>query len=322
MQTYPKAKERWGAPWRYEHFTCGYESSTPVEGSFSAFQRSIGPNPVSFVGVVQSHVRKDREKLQEERVFTNRDNIARTDPRTIAQRTDAENECAKKFSTKTTEYLEVTNRNSQNYTSKPVTVNEAQLAQGATEAHEVSRRVVPDANNPPRPRPRIVLKINGVFFCSCKKDINWGMPCDHVQCVLQGAFVEEQFINQWRKRDDVVEDSAVRQAPDLHLHSTHGHDDNDVTNLPTSSPASDGEAGGVEFGQLENESSSDGVGVFVTDYAPANTATSTGALPNKRRRRKLDHAQKYNMVLEEGKQIANIVSSDKEDYFYKTLALL
>jgi hypothetical protein len=72
-------KTRWGSPWRYEHFTAGYESSSPVEGSFSSFQRYVGDDPLSFVGVVQRSCRKDREKLQEERVFTNRDNISRTD---------------------------------------------------------------------------------------------------------------------------------------------------------------------------------------------------------------------------------------------------
>jgi hypothetical protein len=37
---------------------------------------------------------------------------------------------------------------------------------------------------------------------------------------------------------------------------------------------------------------------------------------------KLDHTQKYNLLLEEGKQIASIVSSENEDTFYKTIGLL
>lgn len=331
LQELAKTKERWAAPWRYEHFTAGYESSSPVEGSFSAFQRYIGDQPTSFVGVVQSHVRKDREKLQEERVFTNRDNIARTDPRTVSQRTDAENECAMLFSSKTTEFFEKTNRNSQNYESKAVSISPTQLEQGATEVHEVSRRAAADVNNPPR--PRVVMKINGVFRCSCKKDINWGRPCDHIQCVLGGAFSEQHFCNQWRKRDSVVEDPAVGGGPDLHIqHSTNiatvtanGNNLNHMLSGDSSS-SFDG-----NIGTLDNESFSDGVGrvgdgvgVFVTEYAPsANTSTSTGTLhSNKRRKTKLDHTKKYNLLLEEGKQIASIVSSENEDNFYKTIGLL
>jgi len=302
-----------------------------VEGSFSAFQRYIGDEPTSFVGVVQSHVRKDREKLQDERVFTNRDNIARTDPRTVSQRTDAENECAMLFSSKTMEFFEKTNRNSQNYESKAVLISPTQLEQGATEVHEVSRRAVADVNNPPR--PRVVMKINGVFRCSCKKDINWGRPCDHIQCVLRGAFSEQQFSNHWRKRDSVVEDPAVGGDPDLHVqHSTNiatitANGDN--LNHMLSGDSSSSFDGNI--GTLDNESFSDevgdevgdGVGVFVTEYAPAtNTSTSTGTLHNKKRKKKLDHTQKYNLLLEEGKQIASIVSSENESTFYKTMGLL
>lgn len=330
LQELAKTKERWAAPWRSEHFTAGYESSSPVEGSFSAFQRYIGDEPASFVGVVQSHLRKDREKLQQERVFMNRDNIARTDLRTVSQRTDAENECASLFSSKATEFFENTNRNSQNYESKPVQILPTQLEQGATEVHEVSRRTVADLNNPPR--PRVVMKIGDVLFCSCKKDINWGMPCDHIQCVLGGAFSEQQFSKHWRKRDSVIEDPAVGGGSDLHVQHSTNTTTATVTancnNLNTSVGDDSSSSVDGHVGTVDNENFSDGegdgVGVFVTEYAPAaNKRSSAGTFQNQRRKRKkLDHSQKYNNLLEEGKQIASIVSSENEAVYSKTMTLL
>lgn len=325
-------KTRWGSPWRYEHFTAGYESSSPVEGSFSSFQRYVGDDPLSFVGVVQRSCRKDREKLQEERVFTNRDNISRTDPRTVSQRSDAENECATLFSSKATEYFEVTNKNSQNYSSESVAVTTTQSDQGATEVHEVRRRVVADTNNPPRPRN--VMKINGVLVCGCKLDINWGMPCDHIQCVLGGAFLEHQFSNHWRKRDDVVEDPTVGKERDLHSTITASVDDEENGNedngdfFTESSSRDDDDAADVmngltEFDEVGNDSGGDGgIGVFVTDYATTRTSSSSGAAPNKRRKRKLDHTGKFNLAQEEGTQIADIIANEKEDTFYKMLGVL
>ncbi len=327
-------KTRWGSPWRYEHFTAGYESSSPVEGSFSSFQRYVGDDPLSFVGVVQRSCRKDREKLQEERVFTNRDNIGRTDPRTVSQRSDAENECATLFSSKATEYFEVTNKNSQNYSSESVTVTTTQSEQGATEVHEVRRRVVADTNNPPRHRN--VMKINGVLVCGCKQDINWGMPCDHIQCVLGGAFLEHQFSNHWRKRDDVVEDPTVGKEPDLHATVTASDDNEDNGNgdngdwsfTESASRIDDADDADVmngltEFDQVGNESGSDGgIGVFVTDFATTTTSSSSGAVPNKRRKRKLDHTRKFNLAQAEGTQIADIMANEKEDTFYRMLGVL
>jgi len=321
------SKQRWGAPWRLEHFTCGYESSSPVEGSFSAFQRSIGPEPLTFVGVVQQHVRKDREKLQQEKVRTLREGINCLDPRTVAGRTDAANECANLFSSKTTEYFEQTNQDSQNYICTPISVSPSQSEQGATEAFEVTRRSIADTTNPPS--PRTVMKINGVMRCGCKKDLNWGMPCDHIQCALQGGFVEQQFNNHWRNRDNVVEDPIVRQGHTTAANEEIVYDSGDVT-FPTQSSQDSVDktiVGNVDVGE-ENicNGARDGVGVFVTEYAPAGSQSivkgNARAVQSKRRKKKLDHTQKYNMIVEEGKQIANIVSSDNEDLFYKALGVM
>ena len=305
LQELAKTKERWGAPWRYEHFTAGYESSSPVEGAFSAYKRSLGEGPTSFVGVVQCHVRKDREKLQEERVFTNRDDIARKDPRTTSQRTDAENECATLFSTKTTDRFEESNRNSQNYDSKAVPVSPTQSQQGATEVHEVSRRTVEDVNNPPK--PRVVMKINGKFYCDCMQDINRGLPCKHIQCVIRGAFLKQQFSNHWRKRDSVVEDPAVDRSPDLQIqHCTNTETTAELVSadFDNMGVGDNDSSGDLVVGKVEG----DGVGVFVTDYAPvAETRTSTGTVQTKRRpKRKLDHTKKYNNCLQLVKQIATL----------------
>jgi hypothetical protein len=64
LQELAREKTRWGAPWRLEHFTIGYEASLPVEGSFSAFQRALGDESKSFTGVVQPHVQKDLDKTK------------------------------------------------------------------------------------------------------------------------------------------------------------------------------------------------------------------------------------------------------------------
>ena len=66
LETLATTKHRWGAPWRLEHFTLGMKASSVVEGSFSAFHRALDSTPRSYVGVIQAHVRKDKDKTDQE----------------------------------------------------------------------------------------------------------------------------------------------------------------------------------------------------------------------------------------------------------------
>ena len=97
------------------HFTLGYSASSPVEGSFSAFQRALGNEPKSFAGVVQAHVKKDRDNHDQERRTMVNLSIISNDTQLVQDRSDAANSCAKVFSHKVTEKSEVTNQRAQNY---------------------------------------------------------------------------------------------------------------------------------------------------------------------------------------------------------------
>jgi len=48
LQGMAREKTRRGSPWSLEHFTIGYESSSPNEGSFLAFQTFLEQEPKSF----------------------------------------------------------------------------------------------------------------------------------------------------------------------------------------------------------------------------------------------------------------------------------
>ncbi|KAL7535172.1 hypothetical protein ACHAXR_006319, partial [Thalassiosira sp. AJA248-18] len=148
----------------------GYEASSPVEGSFSAFQRALGNVPRSFVGVVQEHVKKDIQKNTEERRRVINLQIRAQDVELIAQRRDAANDNSGSFVVKRRNILNV---------------EEA-------------------------PSPRVVEEIGGIKYCSRLEDRNWGYPCRHIHCVLGGAFREVQFNKHFEIAVGVPEDDAVR----------------------------------------------------------------------------------------------------------------
>ena len=207
LQELAMEKHRWGAPWRLEHFTLGYEASSPVEGSFSSFKRALGSEPKSFAGVVQEHVKKDIEKTQMERRRLVNASIRAHDSTLKSARSDAANQCAQVFSEDTTEKFELANQDAQDYVCVEIgTLSEEQIQRGVSRAHSVSRRVHVGTNPPP---PRIVEEINGIKYCSCLKDKNSGCPDKHIQCVLGGAFVKEQFNPHWKLATDVEEAEVV-----------------------------------------------------------------------------------------------------------------
>ena len=112
-------------------FTVGMEASSVVESSFSAFQRALGGVPTSFVGVVQQHVKKDNEKLEQERSRFINDQVRSHDHALQSTRSDAENECAMSFSNETVEDFISTNHDAQNYAKTIVDESEYSVCRRA-----------------------------------------------------------------------------------------------------------------------------------------------------------------------------------------------
>ena len=157
-----KEKTRWGAPWRLIHFTVGCEASSAVEGSFLAFQRSLGDKPKSFTGVVQGHVQKDKDKLAEEKRLVVNLQMLANNKTLLEQRSDPAKECAKIFLHATTERFEIANQDSQNYTCEEMTLPEDQLNCGVTCAHSVTCCTLAGKDDPPP--PRVVEEINSIKY--------------------------------------------------------------------------------------------------------------------------------------------------------------
>ncbi len=309
LQELAKEKTRWGAPWRLEHFTVGYEASSPVEGSFSAFHRALGDESKSFTGVVQTHVQKDLDKTKEEgRTLINLRMLA-TDEILLEQRSDPAKECALEFSHKITENFEITNQNSQNYEYTELSLTPNLIARGITLAHSVSRRGLLATATEIPPPPRTVYEINGIKYCACLEDVNKGEPCRHIQCILGGKFVSAQFNQHFSIATDVPVASRVKyiteQDAQLQLDE---HDDSMDT--------------GDDVAQM------DGVGTFiigqedssVIDLPSQSLSQVTRHAPKKTK--KLTSMEKYNVILNEAKVLASIVSADKSTLFSKAKTIL
>jgi len=315
-------KHRWAAPWRKEHFTAGYKSSSPVEGSFSAFQNGLGGSPESFVGVVQTSVRKDVEKLREEQLSIVKQQMVKLQQSIFDDENDSHKQCAAVFSLHITEKLKNRNSQSLNYDCLSLDpISEMYQEMGATNVYEVKRR------SSQQSKPRIVWEIDGVLYCSCLSDINEGCPCSHIQCVRRGAFCDKQFSDHWRICDSVDVAPVVE-----HLKSTE--DGNEFGDL-------DGHGnvdGTIDNGAIDGGAKTDGVGVFVEEYAAINgsaqqvdtmekvpaTAKSVVSQTYKKvaKKKKLNSTAKYNLVLQESKHLATIVSAENEEKFEKAMVVL
>lgn len=312
LQELAREKKRWGAPWRLEHFTGGHEASSPVEGSFSALQRAIGDSPKSFVGVVQAHVKKDKEKTeQEERQLINAQ-IRAQDVSMKKLRSDAANACAEVYSELITNKFEKTNQDAQDYVSSPIQpLNQDQIQRGVSVASHVHRRALMNTDNPPP--PRIVEEIDGVKCCSCLKDINTGMPCPHIQCVNTGGFQSCQFSSHWKLESDVEQDLAV------------------VPVAPTADSAlDDGNPDAMDISDFnvdkEFDANSDGIGDFGLPMGdvtmPELPPTSELVRRPMAKKKKIDSKEKYNNILQEAKQLANIASQEDVIVYTKLMAVL
>ena len=75
-------------------------------------------------------------------------------------------------------------------------LSEEQLRDGVVKDWAVHCRSCLNTDNPP-PLHFVVDK-DGVFYYSCKKDVNRGRPDNHIYCLLGGAFSEKQFHTNWK----------------------------------------------------------------------------------------------------------------------------
>ncbi|KAL7501890.1 hypothetical protein ACHAXN_000061, partial [Cyclotella atomus] len=168
LQSMTKHKERWGYLWRMENFTLGYQASSPAESSFSEFKRSIGDQPKSFVGVVQTHMKKDEDKMKVERKAVSYRQVEMHNSCVNKNYSDAANQCRQIYSHKISEIFHQNNLQSLNYVATPV--------RGFDCCFEVSRRIGQNKS------AWIVDKVDGKWRCSCKEVENIGVgSCRHIQ---------------------------------------------------------------------------------------------------------------------------------------------
>jgi hypothetical protein len=116
-----------------ENLTLGYQASSPAESSCSAFKRSVGDQPKSFVGVVQTHMKKDQDKMKEERKAVAYRKVEMHNSSVNANYSDAANQCRQIYSYKISEMFHQNNLQSLDYVATPV--------EGFDSRFEVTRRI-------------------------------------------------------------------------------------------------------------------------------------------------------------------------------------
>ncbi|KAL7484244.1 hypothetical protein ACHAW6_009893 [Cyclotella cf. meneghiniana] len=52
--------------WRRDHYRLGYKASSPVESPLPAYQHALDGASRSFLGIVQVHVKKNKDKAKDE----------------------------------------------------------------------------------------------------------------------------------------------------------------------------------------------------------------------------------------------------------------
>ncbi len=308
-------KERWGNPWRIENFTLDMEASSVVEGSFSAFQRHLGGQVHSFTGVVQQHLQKDEDKTSEERKQRVKARVAVYDDDVQGMRTKAAQECSMKCSVKVVDNFIKTNLEAQEYSYEEMAVLSAeQQARGVTKAYLVYLKG-PDRVTQPR---RVVEFRDGVYYCMwCKRDINSGQPCKHIQRVCDFEFNESQFHNHWKLNDTEVKSiPAISPAPQRNGGSSI--DDTPAADFGGADfdlPDEKGVVGAVELHTNATDNvqvaGGEGVGEFVSDLV-ANPLIAKRYTAKKAKR--LNSTQMHNILLDKFKQLASTASRSNETY--------
>ncbi len=325
LQNLSLSKERWAAPWRLDHFTLGMEASSVVEGSFSAFHRHLGGEPRSFVGVVQQHIQKDKDKIGQEKKLLAKSKVRLYDSSLKQMRTHAVNECAKICSHQIAEKFADINKEAQDYAFDELSeLSQDQQARGVENAYSVYLKGKDKSQQP----QRIVEKIGGIYFCRwCKKDINSGQPCKHIQRVCDFDFNESQFHDHWKIRDIQINHIAALS----HQHGSEGNcsqegdqdgKDGETATLDFDSSMSDNAKHDFDSytnNNTQHEVGGDGVGEFVSDFVDKPLQVQQHRAHKKPK--KMTPTQMYNSIMDKSKQLANTASSDT-DIFNKLSAVM
>jgi hypothetical protein len=318
LQQLSLSKVRWGNPWRIENFTLDMEASSVVEGSFSAFQRHLAGQVHSFTGVVQQHIQKDQDKISEERKRRVKASVAVFDESIQGLRTKAAQECAMKCSVKVVENFIKTNLEAQEYSFEEMAVlSDEQLARGVTKAYVVYLKCQ-DRNTQPL-RVRVVEFKDGVYYCMwCKKDINSGQPCKHIQRVCDFEFNESQFHDHWKLFDTEVKSIPAVSCADSTSQATGIASLDDTVDIANDDFHSDEPEGKVGTADLHTAATDnvqvggDGTGEFVPEFV-ANPLMQ--AKPYRAQKAKpLSSVAMHNTILDKSKRLASIASGNKETY--------
>lgn len=316
LQQLSLSKERWGNPWRIENFTLDMEASSVVEGSFSAFHRHLGGQVHSFTGVVQQHLQKDEDKTAEERRQRIKARVAVYDDTIQGMRTKAAQECSKKCSVKVVNNFIKTNLEAQEYSYDELAVlSPEQQARGVTKAYVVYLK---GQDRVTQPR-RVVEFKDGVYYCMwCKRDINSGQPCKHIQRVCDFEFNESQFHKHWKLDDTGVNSiPAFPSEPQTNVGSSTA----DFGDVDFDLPDEKGVIGAVDLhtNAADNvQVGGEGIGEFVSDLV----ADPLVAKPYRAKKPKpLTAVAMHNTLLDKSKQLASVASRNKETY-HKILPVL
>ena len=315
LQNLSLSKERWGAPWRLNHFTMGMEASSVVEGSFSGFKKYLGGEPKSFPGVVQQHIQKDLDKVAEERKNKVKADVSMYDKKLSSQRAFSANQCAQVCSNKVVEQFITANLEAQEYSyEENPTLTDDQIARGVESAYTLHLKGMNIADQP----ARLVEKINGIYYCKrCMKDINSGQPCKHIQRVCDFEFRPEQFHDHWKRgNNEVVWLPAVPRQPAAQgMLDTDDDFDFGVGEQSDEEVymKQDGSSGleAVDDGNIQ--AGGDGVGEFVKEYVPQPLEAKRFRGENTKKKEK-NSAQMYNDLLGKGTQLARIGAANRKTY--------
>ena len=153
-------------------------------------------------------------------------------------------------------------------------------------------------NSDEPPPPRIVEEFNGVNLCSCWKDRNKGQPCPHIQCVLGGAFLKEQFSTHWETPTGIIKDARVPRQDNV------PNQDNEINDLMDNNMQDNAEEW-LE-GSADAYIPNDRVGVFAVPLAQATMPSNAVSEQVRRpptRRKKLDSTQKFTVLMQGGETI-------------------
>lgn len=188
LNTWLNRAHQWAAPYRMQLPTLGYKADSPVESSFSATKKAIGDSPQSFVGVVQTTVRRDEEQTKQEQQRYIKQCVL--DFKVPQRQSDAANACGRVYSDFATDrFQEQARTGCMDYTA---------VQQDPTTYH-VSRKQSAAEHRVVSLDPTL-----GRYVCSCLEDRNMLLPCRHILCVTKGEFDPRYFGNHWLRLTEVV----------------------------------------------------------------------------------------------------------------------